>query len=178
MDKSSIFESIIVEYIKNRNMKALDVAKYILAKSDEYGDLTTNKKLQKLLYYIKAWGLVYIQGGIIDEPFEAWVHGPVCRVVYYHYRGFGYAPIGENFDGQSPSEYIAAFEKAHTADEIELINTVYEKYSPLSSMELELLSHSEQPWIDARGALPPIENGSSVISEETMKSFYSAKVPQ
>lgn len=159
-------------------MKALDVAKYILAKSEEYGDLTTNKKLQKLLYYVKAWGLVYIKGGIIDEPFEAWVHGPVCRVVYYHYRGFGYAPIGENFDGQSPSEYIAAFEKAHTADEIELINAVYEKYSPLSSMELELLSHSEQPWIDARGALPPIENGSSEISEETMKSFYSAKVPQ
>lgn len=159
-------------------MKALDVAKYILAKSEEYGDLTTNKKLQKLLYYVKAWGLVYIKGGIIDEPFEAWVHGPVCRVVYNHYKRFGYAPIEENFDGQSPSEYIAKFEKVHSADEVELINTVYKKYSPLSSMELELLSHSEKPWIDARGTLSPITNGSSEIPEETMKSFYSAKVPQ
>ena len=64
-------------------MKALDVAKYILAKSEEYGDLTTNKKLQKLLYYVKAWGLVFIKGGIFDEPFEARVHGPLCRVVIY-----------------------------------------------------------------------------------------------
>ena len=99
-------------------------------------------------------------------------------MVYNHYKRFGYAPIEENFDGQSPSEYIAKFEKVHSADEVELINTVYKKYSPLSSMELELLSHSEKPWIDARGTLSPITNGSSEIPEETMKSFYSAKVPQ
>lgn len=159
-------------------MKALDVAKYILAKSEEYGDLISNKKLQKLLYYIKAWGLVYIPGGVIDEPFEAWVHGPVCKDVYSYYKRFGYAPIAESFDRLSPSEYIAKFVKEHSDDEVELINTVYGKYSPLSSMELELLSHSEKPWIEARGTLPPIENGSSVISEETMKSFYSEKVPK
>lgn len=37
-------------------MKALDVAKYIIAKCDNVGDLITNKKLQKILYYVKRMG--------------------------------------------------------------------------------------------------------------------------
>lgn len=157
-------------------MRALDVAKYILAKSAEYGDAITNKKLQKLLYYVKAWGIVYFPDGVVDEPFEAWVHGPVCRVVYNHYRSFGYDPITGQFNNETPSQYITNFKKTSHKDKVELIDTVYEKYSPLSSMQLELLSHSEKPWIDARGTLSPIENGSSIISEDTMRTFYSAKL--
>lgn len=162
-------------------MKASDVAKYLIAKSDNVGDLITNKKLQKLLYYIKAWGLVYFKDGIIDDPFEAWVHGPVCRSVYFEYKEFGYKPLSLEYNGISSSEYIKKFEEENgktetDRDKIELINAVFSKYSVHSSLELELLSHSETPWMDARSGLSPVETGNNIISEESMLSFYSSKL--
>lgn len=154
-------------------MKASDVAKYIIAKSDNVGDLITNKKLQKLLYYVKAWGLVYFADGVIDEAFEAWVHGPVCPAVYHEYKAFGYHPLTIDYNGISSSEYIKAFKASNDPDKMELIDAVFTKYSPLMSLQLEMLTHSERPWIEAREGLSPLENGSRVISEETMKKFYS-----
>ena len=57
-------------------MKALEISNIILTHFDYSGDLITNKKLQKLLYYVEAWNLVY-KSSLIDDDFEAWVHGPV-----------------------------------------------------------------------------------------------------
>lgn len=58
-------------------MNAIVLSKYVIAYSNNVGDLITNKRLQKLLYYVKAWGLVYFEDGIVNDDFEAWVHGPV-----------------------------------------------------------------------------------------------------
>lgn len=80
-------------------MEATALAKYLIAKSDNVGDLIANKKLQKLLYYTKAWGLVYFADGIIDDQFEAWVHGPVCPSVYVEYKPFGYKPLSVDYQG-------------------------------------------------------------------------------
>ena len=157
-------------------MKALEVARYIIAKSDNVGDLITNKKLQKLLYYVKAWGLVYFDEGVIEDEFEAWIHGPVCVAVYQEYKRFGYNPIGFEYpNGMSSSQYIKMFWKDKNQNMMEMIDAVFAKYSVLSSFQLELLTHSEKPWIEARGNLLPIENGNTVIQEETMKNFYSKK---
>ena len=80
-------------------MEATALAKYLIARSDNVGDLIANKKLQKLLYYTKAWGLVYFADGIIDDQFEAWVHGPVCPSVYVEYKPFGYKPLSVDYQG-------------------------------------------------------------------------------
>lgn len=40
-----------------------------------------------------------------------------------------------------------------------MIDAVFNKYGKLSSLQLELLTHSEFPWIEARGMLSPIETG-------------------
>lgn len=159
-------------------MKALDVAKYLIAKSDEVGDLITNKKLQKILYYVKAWGLVYFNDGILSEPFEAWVHGPVCPEVYQHYKVNGYKPLSVDYNGISSSEYVKKFQKDHSdeARKVQLIDAVFNKYAVLTSFQLEMLSHNERPWIEARGNLSPLENGSQAINADTMKAYYGARV--
>lgn len=160
-------------------MKATLVAKYIIAKSDNVGDLITNKKLQKLLYYTKAWGLVYFNDGVIDDDFEAWIHGPVCRIVYNEYKCFGYNPIKCDYPkDSSSSKYLKDFVNQldeNDKDKIELVDAVFKKYGTLSSLQLELLAHSELPWIEAREGLSPIETGNAIIKESTMKSFYSGK---
>ena len=159
-------------------MKAEEVAKYIIAKFDYYGDLITNKKLQKLLYYIEAWGLVHLNG-VIDEDFEAWVYGPVVPDVYKKYSRFGYAALlNDDIDEYAPKSFMDDFISRNPSDICELIETVLERYGNMSAMELELLSHSEQPWKEARAGLQPFERGDRIISKETMKSYYSSLIDQ
>lgn len=43
-------------------------------------------------------------------------------------------------------------------------------------MELELLTHNEAPWIEARYGLKPHESSTNVISKEFMKDYYSGMI--
>lgn len=162
-------------------MDALDIAKYVIAYNDNVGDLITNKKLQKLLYYIKAWGLVYFNDGVIDDEFVAWVHGPVCIAVYNEYKTFGYSPLKIDYNGISSSDFIRYFVDSHKDvklfdDKIELINSVLQKYIPYSSLQLELLTHSEKPWKEARIGLQPVDKGTNVIKSSIMIEYYRGLV--
>jgi uncharacterized phage-associated protein len=159
-------------------MKALKLSEFIIAKFDESGDLLTNKKLQKLLYYIEAWSLVHLDS-IIDEDFEAWIHGPVIPSVYHEYKKFSYAPILNNYlIGKNASDFIVEFEESNKNFHkyFELIDNVLNKYGILSSRELELLSHNEKPWIKARGNAGVVDNSNTIISKSDMKSFYSSLI--
>lgn len=53
-----------------------------LAKAFLYISSMTNKKLQKLCFYAKAWYLALYDENLISEPFEAWVHGAVQPSLY------------------------------------------------------------------------------------------------
>src|SRR5258708_570857 len=55
-----------------------DVAAYILGKC---GPMTA-MKLQKLVYYSQAWGLVWDERPLFAEQIEAWANGPVVRDLY------------------------------------------------------------------------------------------------
>lgn len=165
-------------------MTIYDIANYLIAKSDNVGDLITNKKLQKLLYYVKAWGLVYFQPeGIISEDFEAWIHGPVCPAVYRSFKSFGYNPLKIDYKGQTSSQFIDNFRKRFAItdrenEKINLIDDVFEEYAQSTSFQLEMLSHTEKPWLDAREGLRPNETGNVVINEETMRTYYAQKIQQ
>jgi len=47
--------------------------------------------------------------------------------------------------------------------------SVYGKYSP---WDLERMTHSEGPWKEARGTLPPDVPSGAIISHESMREFY------
>ena len=155
-------------------MEAEKVVKYVIAYHDLHGDLISNKKLQKLLYYIEAWGLVHLNG-IIDEDFEAWVYGPVIPDIY-KFRNYEYSPIANNdIEHYDPAKYCESFHREFE-DVGELIDTVLEKYGSMTSLQLELLSHSETPWIEARIGLEPFERGDRIIKKKTMASYYSSLI--
>ena len=58
------------------------VADYIIRSAHESGELITNLKLQKLVYYAQAWHLALFDEPLFDDPIEAWVHGPVVSSLY------------------------------------------------------------------------------------------------
>src|ERR1017187_7440558 len=60
-----------------------DVSAYILK---HWGPMTA-MKLQKLVYYSQAWGLVWDEEPLFPERIEAWANGPVVRELYDVHRG-------------------------------------------------------------------------------------------
>ena len=121
----------------------------------------THKKLQKLCYYAKAWYLAIYDTNLIDEDFEAWVHGAVQPELYQKYKGYGFGFIPMVFDTSKIPEEFMSFSRE-----------IYNSYGALTGDELERLNHSEEPWQIARSGLKPWQSSNTIISEEKMKSFY------
>ena len=141
--------------------KALDVAKYILWYCNEHAiNNCTNKKLQKLLYYIQAWSLVLRGEGIFSNQIEAWLHGPVVVNVYHAYKDYGFSPIPFNASLFKTDLF--------TADEKSLMNAVLEKYSKFDADFLEMRTHIERPWLETR------QKGEDVILPALMKEYYES----
>lgn len=159
-------------------MKALTLSTYLIAKSNLAGDGLTNKKLQKLLYYVKAWGLVYFEDGIIDDDFQAWVHGPVCPEVYNAYKSYKFSLIQSDMSEETACKIVNSFgaENHLNQDKLDLIDSVFDKYGQMTSLQLELLTHQEDPWKEARKGLSPTDTSNRIISPVTMKRYYGQSV--
>ena len=142
---------------------ALEIAKWFLCTVDrDAGDSITHLKLQKLLYYAQAWSLVLLDKPIFKEEIEAWTHGPVVPIVYdiYSIHGYKEIPIPEECPNIS-KEYE------------EVLEEVMITYGIYQAKYLEMLTHSEKPWIEARGNLPLEARCDNVISKKTMKEYYT-----
>jgi uncharacterized phage-associated protein len=150
-----------------KTIKAEDVAKYFIYLANKNKKVITNKKLQKLVYYSQAWSLVLNNKKMFKEPIEAWVHGPAVRSLYVQYKNFGFNPIEEEV-----SEKDIRLSKKDK----ELLDEVWNVYGKFDAGYLEMLSHSEQPWQDARDGLQGHENSNNEIPTKSMKSFYSSKL--
>ena|ERR1700674_2845345 len=143
------------------DIPARQAADYLIGFSREVGDPLTNLKLQKLLFYAQGWYLALCDKPLFDERIEAWPHGPVVPPVYGAFKKWGWAPIGDEIVPIELSKEV----KTHL-DEIMRVFGGYTAYS------LEQMTHSEKPWIDARGGLPADEPSSAIITQESMKAHF------
>lgn len=150
-------------------LKALDVGRYFIYLANQENKPITNKKLQKLVYYSQAWSLVLNKKKLIKEPIEAWVHGPAVRSLYVKYKKFGFSPIQEVVKPDS----IKISSKTK-----ELLDEIWKVYGKLDAEYLEMLTHSEQPWQEAREGLHSHESSENEISPQLMRSFYQEKLTE
>ena len=139
-------------------MNPVHVAQYLVNRFGGVPGGITPLKLQKLLYYVKAWDET--DGpGVVDGAFEKWPHGPVNRDVYRHFKAAGRSPL------QPVS--LGPFEPLGEArDFAEFIGGSYARFPAVT---LSVMTHREDPWrLAADGA---------VISAEAMRAFYGTKHP-
>jgi uncharacterized phage-associated protein len=137
---------------------SLDVAKLFLSWANSDGDVITNLKMQKLLYYADAWHMVNFHKQLFAEKILAWPLGPVVREVYDAFKRFGSAPIVyKNTDHEAEK-----FTKA----QVKFLKEFYGIYIRLSAHELVDMTHSDQPWKQA------IADNKTTISRDLMQSFY------
>lgn len=145
-----------------KNITHNSIADFYIKFSHEHGDYITNLKLQKLVYYAQAWHLGLYSKELFEADFQAWVHGPVCPPLYFRLKQYGWNPITEQ-----P-------EKIDIQEDVEKhLIEVYEVYGQYTGYQLEQMTHSESPWLDARGGIPIDEASSEIIPKKSMMEFYS-----
>lgn len=131
-----------------------------------------NLKLQKLLYYAQAWHLAFFQKPLFDGKFQAWIHGPVNRDIYDRFKEnkLLYSTLDcDDLLDTNINETIDEKTQEH-------INNILESYARFSGTELEMMTHREDPWLEARKGFSPMERCENEISEQTMKNYYGNRL--
>lgn len=164
------------------NVDIKRVAKYTILRLIQNGQSICPLKLQKLLYYIQAWHMVYFEreNTLFNEVPEAWVNGPVYRTIYDEYKNIGiYDQITLDNISSNIENIETDIKKIH--DELNLkqeqynfLEAIFLHYGTMSHDKLVYLTHSEKPWNAAREGLSPIDYSDNRISLNEMKEYYKS----
>ena len=164
--------------IDNKNIQ--DVARYVGLSSTTKGLSISPHKLQKLLYYIQAWFMVFYgrDNTLFRDVPQAWVNGPVYPAIYHIYKNKA-ANMCDHLDSSvfyngDALEGLAMLTHALglNADQFETVESVIMMYGKQSQNQLIWLTHSELPWASARHGLAPFEKSEREISLDMMYSYY------
>jgi uncharacterized phage-associated protein len=139
------------------------IANQLLIYAANSGELMTNMKLQKMLYYQQGFHLAYFGKPLFKEDIEAWMYGPVVPSMYEKYKEFGR-------NGIEPDRTMDfAFEERKEQALFDEVCKVYGAYSAIGLMDM---THEEMPW----KTTPVGEGAGHVISKDKMQSFFKTRL--
>ena len=138
---------------------SFDIANKILQKGaqSDCGELISNLKLQKLLYYMQGFHLAFFETPLFDDDIFAWQYGPVVPEVYFKYKQNGNSGI------ESEGNIIELDDK-----EEKLFDEVFSVYGEYSAIGLMNLTHEESPWKDT-----PLGER---IGKDKMTEFFKTRI--
>jgi len=140
---------------------ARDIAEYFLCLSDpDSGDLTSNLKLQKLVYYAQGIHLADTGEPLFGEQIVAWEHGPVVAELYRTYKQHGSCHIAPD-----PEYDISKIDENTRC----LLDEVYRVLGQYSAWKLREMTHQEPPWLNAHG-----KGSGTAITHSDMKAYFKA----
>ncbi len=148
------------------------VCDYIIARMvTEEAENLDNLKMQKLLYYTQAWHLAFYSKPLFAGKFQAWIHGPVNREIFDRFKEskFLFTPIVQGDIITKNFDTLSDLDKLH-------IDTVLEVYGKFSGVELELMTHIEEPWKEARGSLGEFDRCENEIDEKLIGDYFRQRL--
>jgi uncharacterized phage-associated protein len=124
------------------------ISNYFLDRAESKGARLTIMTLLKILYFAHAWHLTKYGSPLVAQPFEAWKHGPVNRVVYDQFKKYGRRPIDEKAVSFDPTAARFSETKYHfNADTMEFLANIFDYYSQFHPYTLSDLTHETGgPW--------------------------------
>lgn len=153
--------------MENGKIDIFDVANFFLKIVErDSGSTITPLKLQKILYYAQGYHMAMFDEELFEDDFQAWAHGPANVDIYNEYREYGFSAIDK------PKGEVPLFDDGL----IDFLYNIWNTYGIFDGKYLEKLTHQETPWIEARGDCKEGESCTNVISKDTMKSFFKAKI--
>lgn len=149
IDSKEKFAEIL---LKDKTLKGIDVAKYILTKIP-----CTHLKLEKLVYMCYADYLCEVGSKLFEDKIYAYRYGPVIESVYKKYKKSGYdcLEVEDNTFTYDETEKKMPSRSRILSSEDGLkklisIDKTLEKYAKYSASELVDMTHKEQtPWSQA-----------------------------
>src|SRR5258706_4098008 len=124
------------------------VSNFILDRASKSGIALTVMTLLKVLYFAHGWYLAKTNNPLIAQPFEAWKHGPVNRVVYDQYKEYGRKPIDKAAVSFDPvlMKYVKTPHSFDT-DTSRLLENICDYYVRFHPYTLSELTHQAGgPW--------------------------------
>ncbi|MCI9844160.1 Panacea domain-containing protein [Flavobacterium pectinovorum] len=141
----------------------LEISNKIIANTDaSQGEIISNLKLQKMLYYMQGFFIAVFDKRLFDNEIEAWQYGPVVRDAYYYFKDFGAGAITLKGD-----EQIVEL----SYEEEELFKEVMTEYGQFSAIKLMNLTHSELPWKKVFH-----ENPQGEISYDLLREYFKTQI--
>lgn len=140
---------------------SLDIANKIIINTDyDKGDIISNLKLQKMMYYLQGFNLAFFEEKLFDDDIVAWQYGPVVPLVYHNFRDFGKGAITID---KEVKEIILQNEEQE-----DMFFQVLNEYGKFNAIKLMEMTHNELPWKSTE-----IKN---VIDVELMKTYFKTLV--
>lgn len=167
-------DSMEMEYGNYGKYDPIQVAHYFVTRESD-NDMTITK-LMKLCYYAQAWYIALnnddgnnITNVLEKTDYEAWIHGPVSPVLY-------------NKFSTKRNEVETIITSDHNAfnnineiidkNDLDFLERVWATYGENTGFGLEVLTHTEWPWQEARTGLKYNEISNNVIKAKTMHDYY------
>lgn len=144
--------------------KAMDIARLLIWQTNtEQGDLITNLKLQKLLFYQQGFWLAEYGEPLFAERVEAWTYGPVVPAVYDRFKGYGRTALDVQKEGREM--HFAPAERER------FFYSVYEVFVQYSASGLVRLSHEEPVWQTAWA-----KGHGTEITHDVMRRHFKTRI--
>lgn len=127
----------------DNDITAYDVACYLSALNDtnmNTGDVLTNLKLQKLVYYVQGYYLAIKGTALFKDSIYAWQYGPVVPTLYNKLKKF------INMEVKVKSD--KALDTLFNSEQKQLMEEVFKQYAQFSAWKLRDMTHQESPWKD------------------------------
>lgn len=143
-------------------LSARDVADYFLGcvkMHEDDGEVISNLKLQKLVYYAQGFHLAIYGKPLFPEGVKAWKHGPVVPELYQDFKTYG----GRHIDLPESVDLSQYDDQTR-----ELLDEIYEVYGQFSAWQLRNITHKEPPWADTTQNLE--------ISHNAMKQYFKTQL--
>ena len=93
------------------------------------------------------------------------MHGPVYRDIYFRYRDYKFDPIECN--DEVDDTILSSSEKA-------IFESVVKHICCYSGKVLEKFTHSETPWLSARGNLLENEPSGKIIDKDDIGKYFDS----
>jgi len=143
----------------------IQIARGIVCLADiSIGDLISNLKLQKLLYYVQGFHLAMYDKPLFKEDIEAWMYGPVVPEAYHYFKkyGDGHIELNDEDDDKLFVEFLD--------DEEKLIIDVWKVYGQYSAYRLMRFTHEEPPYLTTKR--------NCIISHDKLKKFFKTQLDE
>lgn len=147
------------------DLRIEDVALYVLQLLSRDEDEVSAMKLQKICFYVQSWYIAKNNSPLFKHDFQAWKYGPVSPTLYeYHAKKATVSLIDTDIQGNIQN--ISEGDK-------EFIKAVVSIYGRFTGLQLSDLSHSQDPWKNARRGIPEGGPSNNEITIDSIRDYFS-----